>query len=325
MIAESDLTAAAALLRGAPSVVCASHVRPDGDAVGSVLALVHALRETRTAAVPTLADERPAPATYAFLPGFEGYIPAADLDPPAVFVSLDAPNLDRLGVAERLAAGADARLVIDHHPDNRRFGTVNLVDADAPASACIVWRLLPHLGVKPNPDIATCLYTALLTDTGRFAYGNTTPAAFRAAAEMLEIGVDAAWVARNVYESRSPGALTITGRALDRLTVTNRGHVAYSWIDDRDFSETGALPEETEHLVDMLRMLGGVDVVVFVRDRGGELRVNLRAKRGFDVGSVARTFGGGGHTAAAGLTYRNGDLRTFLGRVLPMLPGGEAA
>ena len=325
MATTEQFEAAAGLLKDASSVYIAAHVRPDGDAIGSVLGLVHGLRQIGVAAIPTLADAQPAPATYAFLPGFETFIPAADLDPPAVFVAMDTPNPDRLGVAASLALEADKLLVVDHHPDNRCFGAVDLVDAMAPATACLVWRLLPYLGVKPDLDMATCLYVALLTDTGRFSYGNTNPEAFRAAAEMVELGVNPSWVARNVYESRSPGALTITGRALDRLTVVNRGHVAYSWITDDDFTETGALPEETEHLVDMMRMLGGVDVVIFVRQRDGELRVNLRAKKGYDVGTIARRFGGGGHTAAAGLTYTDGDLKYFLGELLPMLPGGDGA
>lgn len=324
MNVPEDIAAASALLSSAGSVVCCAHVRPDGDAIGSVLGLVHALRELGVAAIPTLADERPAPATYAFLPGFEAYMPAAELESPAVFVALDTPNVERLGAAEQLCRQADTTLVIDHHPDNHCYGTVNVVDARAPATACLIWRLVRQLGVEPTKDIGLCLYTALLTDTGRFAYANTTPSALRAAADMLETGVDPAWVARNVYESRSPGALTITGRALDRLTLLNDGCVAYSWIGDRDFVETGALPEETEHLIDMLRMIGGVDVVVFVRQRDGELRVNLRAKRGFDVGAVARHFGGGGHAAASGLTYAGDDADAFLAELLPMLPGGDA-
>lgn len=311
-------------LRKASSVVVCSHVKPDGDAVGSVLGLTLALRETGIPAVPTLADADEPPGSYAFLPGFGLFVPAADLEPPHVFVALDTPGSDRLGAAADLAGAAGALIVIDHHPDNTHFGTVNLADSSAAATGLMVWRLLRALEHEPSPEVALCCWVALVTDTGRFAYDNTSPDALRDAAAMLEAGADAAEAHRMLYENRTPAAMALETRVLSRLTVANGGRVAYAWIDDADYLETGAHPWETEHLVDAVRALEGIDVALLLRVHPDEVRVNLRAKTGFDVSAVARRWDGGGHIAAAGFNHP-GDLNEVLAELLPHLPGGEEA
>ncbi len=314
---------AAVHLRHASSVAVCAHVRPDGDAIGSVLALTLALRTAGIPAVPTLADDRDPSATYAFLPGFGLYVRAAELEQPAVFVALDTPNPARLGVAEELAVGAETLIVIDHHPDNQQFGAVNIVDATASATSQLVWRFLDALEVEPTPEIAQCCYIALMTDTGRFQYDNTSPAAFRDAAAMLEAGVDPAEASRLVYQERSAASLALEARLLSRLCIENGGRVAWAYLDDEDFRVTGALPEEAEHLPDAVRVIGGIEVAVLLRVIGDEVRGNLRAKTGADVGEVARALGGGGHRAAAGFTFE-GTLDELLPRLLRMLPGGAA-
>lgn len=311
-------------LRKASTVVVCAHVKPDGDAIGSVLALTLALRESGIPAVPTLADVEPAPASYDFLPGFGLFVPAAQLEPPGVFVALDTPGPDRLGVAAELAAAADTLVVIDHHPDNSGFGTVNLTDSAAAATGLMVWRLLRALEQHPSPEVALCCWVALVTDTGRFAYSNTSPDALRDAAAMLEAGADAAEAHRMLYESRTAAAMALETRVLSRLTLANHGRVAYAWVEDADYPETGAHPWETEHLVDAVRALAGIDVALLLRVHSDGVRVNLRAKTGYDVSSVARRWGGGGHVAAAGFNYA-GDREAVLGELLPHLPGGEGA
>lgn len=313
---------AAVALRKARSVVVCAHVRPDGDAVGSVLALTLALREAGISAIPTLADEgADAPATYQFLPGFGLYTPAADLETPDVFVALDTPNLERIGAAGELAQAAETLIVMDHHPDAAEWGSINVLDSSCAATGQLIWRLLEPLQTAPNADVALCCYVALMTDTGRFQYDNTTPTALREAAAMLEAGVSPAEASRLVYQSRRPEALALEARAMSRLTVVNGGRVAYSWITAEDFAETGALQSEAEMLPDAIRTLGGVDVVAFLRAKDGEVRVGLRAKTGTDVAAVAHRFGGGGHKAAAGLTWE-GDMEGLLAELLPLLPGG---
>jgi len=314
---------AAVALRRASSVVVCAHVRPDGDAIGSALALTLALREAGIPAIPTLADDKPASSTYDWLPGFGLYTRAAELEVPSVFVALDTPIPGRLGVAEELAKAAGALLVIDHHPDATPYGSVNVLDSDAAATGQLVWQLLEALEIRPTPEIALCCYTALVTDTGRFQYQNTTADVLRDAAAMLDAGVDASEVSRLVYQSRSAASLALEARAMSRLTVVNGGAVAYTWVTDADFEETGALPEEAEHLPDAVRVLAGIEVAVLMRERGDEVRVNLRAKTTFDVGAVASRFGGGGHKAAAGLTWEHPGVDSLLPELLPLLPGGE--
>lgn len=313
---------AAVELRKASSVVVCAHVKPDGDGIGSVLALTLGLKAAGIPAIPTLADDSDPPGTYEFLPGFGLFVAPGDLEAPDVFVALDTPHLDRLGAAAHLAEAARIVIVIDHHPDNTMFGTVNLVNAESAAVGLMVWQLLETLDVAPTPEIATCCWVALVTDTGRFAYGNTSPEALRGGAAMLEAGANPAEVHRVLYESRTAAALALDARVLGRLTVANGGRVAYAWVGDEDYAQTGAAPFETEHLVDLVRALQGVDVAVLVRVHSGSVRVNLRSKDGFDVGAVARSRGGGGHRAASGYTVESG-LDAVITDLLPDLPGGE--
>ncbi len=314
---------AAVRLRHASSVAVCAHVRPDGDAIGSVLALTLALRSAGIPAVPTLADERDPSRTYAFLPGFGLYVAAAELEQPEVFMALDTPSFERLGVAEGLARNAAELIVLDHHPDNQQFGSVNIVDSTAAATSQLVWRFLAALEVVPTPEIAQCCYVALMTDTGRFQYDNTTATAFREAAEMIEVGVNPAEASRYVYQERSAASLALEARLLSRLAIANEGRVAWAWLEDEDFILTGATAEEAEHLPDAVRVIGGIEVAVLLRVIDGEVRGNLRAKTGSDVGAVARALGGGGHKAAAGFTF-TGTLDELLPRLLSMLPGGAA-
>ena len=160
-------------LRRASSVVVCAHVRPDGDAMGSVLALTLALRENGVPAVPTLAHGSRVPSTYSFLPGFSLFVPVHELEAPQVFVALDSPNADRIGDAAKLAAAAETVVVIDHHPDTEPFGDVLVHEPTAAATGQIVWDLVKEFDNPPSADVAQCCYVGLVTDTGRFCYDNT--------------------------------------------------------------------------------------------------------------------------------------------------------
>ncbi|NTU70386.1 MAG: bifunctional oligoribonuclease/PAP phosphatase NrnA [Coriobacteriia bacterium] len=311
-------------LRRASSVVLCAHVRPDGDAMGSVLALTLALRDNGIPAVPTLAHGATPPSTYKFLPGFSLFVPAHDLEAPQVFIALDTPVIDRLGDAGKLAKAAETVIIIDHHPDTDEFGSVVVHEPDAAATGQIVWNLIKVLDTPPRTEVAQCCYAGLVTDTGRFCYDNTTAAALHAAAEMVEAGVDPAEMAVRIYQSRSAASLAIENRAMSRLTITNGGRVAYAWVDDADFAEIGALPEEAESLPDAVRVVEGVDVAILLRQAGGEVRGNLRSKAGFNVSEVAKHFGGGGHRAASGFTF-SGTIDELLPQLLALMPGGDAA
>lgn len=321
MAVRDDHAAVADAITSASSVVIASHVDPDGDAIGSCLGLARAVDALGLPCAVVLAAGAACPVTYAFLPGAGRFIAAADApEAPDVFVALDSPVLRRLGAAEPLARSAGTLVMIDHHPDAAAEGHIHLFDASAPATGTIVWDLLAHLDVPPDADIAACLYTALMTDTGRFSYSNTTPSALRTAAEMVEAGAQPASLFTAVYENRSAAAQRLIGITLERITLANGGHVAYSWLTAEDFRSTGALPEEAENLIDHVRALGGVDVVFLAKADGAEVHCSLRAKGDADVGAVARSLGGGGHRAAAGFTAR-GELTSVIETLLHALPG----
>jgi len=311
-------------LRRARSVVVCAHVRPDGDALGSVLGLTLALRENGIAAIPTLPHGAVAPSTYAFLPGSSLFVPAHDLEVPQVFVSLDTPTLDRLGDAAKLATAAETVIVFDHHPDTQPFGSIVLHDPKAASTSQIVWEFVKEFDQPPSADVAIACYVGLITDTGRFCYDNTTAEALRAAAEMVDAGVDPAEAAVYVFQSRSAASLAIEARAMSRLTFANGGRVAYAWVNDADFEELSVLPEEAESLPDAVRVVADIDIAIMLRQAGGEVRANLRSKSGFDVAAVARAFGGGGHHAASGLTFV-GTIDELLPKLLALMPGGELA
>ncbi len=214
--------------------------------------------------------------------------------------------------------------MIDHHPDNEEFGSVNVVDHRVAATGLLVMRLIESLEIPLSPEVAMCLYVALMTDTGRFQFANTTPQALRDAATLVEAGASPAELARSVYQSRRREALDLESRVLSRLTLANDGRVAYTYVTKADYEETGARPDETENLVDLARVLGGIEVAMLLRVRDGEIRGNLRSKTNFDVGAVARGFDGGGHAAAAGFTVQGG-LDDVIPRVLAELPGHGGA
>lgn len=313
------LHAVAEAVRGSQIIAVCSHVDPDGDAVGSVLALARGLESLGREVHRVLASGKRAPVTYAFLEGAERFVRAADLPvrPDLVF-ALDAPSPVRLGEAAALLEGTQV-VVMDHHPDNARFGAVNVVDPEAPSTSTLVWELLLSLAVEPDQCVLDCVFCGLMTDTGRFSYANATPRAFRTAAQLAEAGARTGWVYRNVYERRSHAALKLVARTMDRLTFANGGAVAYSWITDEDLRETGALPEETEDLIDSVRVVDGPDVVALFKCSPERVKGSLRAKDGADVGAVARALGGGGHRAAAGFTIE-GTLSEAIAAVLPLLP-----
>lgn len=319
-----EARAIARALTEAGSVAVCGHVHPDGDAVGSVLGAALALRQLGIEATPTLALPGDAPSLYSFLPGFESFRPAAELSGVEVLLALDTPSLDRLGSASVLAQSAGSVFAIDHHPDCACYGSQSWVDPSCAAVGQMLWHLLPVLGVEPTPEIASCLYVALITDTGRFSYGNTDARVMTDAAEMIGAGADPFDLYTRVYEARSCAFLKLLGTVLARLEIVNEGRVAYSWLATDDIEDAGAEIAETENLVDAVRTVGGVDVALLMKCLDGECRVSLRAKGAFDVATVAREFGGGGHRAAAGYTFA-GSRDEALALLLPRLPGRSGA
>ena len=284
-----------------------THEHPDGDALGSLIAMQALLRALRKDSVMVIApDDFPLPNEYRFL-SLDGLVtgPPSDLAERTVMF-LDCGNLDR----NPLAALHDGKTLvnIDHHHDNTRFGTVNYVGEDASCTAEIVWDLLPQTGVELTTGIAEALYVGLVTDTGRFSYDNTTPRSHLMAAELIGAGVDVAAIYRRIYEEIPQAKLALLCRALQSLKVFTDDGVASAVLTISDFAETGAEDSYSEGVIDHLRALTGVKVAILIREvtangRGVQRKVSLRATDNeIDVSAIARLYGGGGHRRAAGFT-----------------------
>jgi phosphoesterase RecJ-like protein len=252
------------------------------------------------------AKEFPLPVEYRFLPLEEVFH-----EPPVdvvdrVLVFLDCGNIDRMPVD--FLQRDDARILnLDHHHDNTNFGTLNLVDTRASCTAEIVFRLAKLLGAEITPDIATALYVALVTDTGRFMYENTGPAAHRMAAELIEAGVDVHDIYRRLYERVPIEKLNLVARAIQRIERLDDCRLAVTYISAEDYHETGSNDTLTEGIIDHVRALEGVEVAAMIRDKtdGGASarKVSLRSATGsVDVSAIAQKNGGGGHPQAAGFS-----------------------
>jgi phosphoesterase RecJ-like protein len=296
-------------LRAAEKLLLTTHENPDGDALGSLLAMHGILTQLGKDSVMYMSpDEFPLPWEYRGLPLDEGLVmtPPADVADRTV-VFLDCGNIDRMPV-DFLQADGLRILNIDHHHDNTRFGTVNLVCSRASCTAEIVWRLAKELGAEVTPEIAKALYVGLVTDTGRFMYENTSPDAHRMAAELIEVGVEPHEVYRQLYEDLPFRRLQLLQRALASIERHDEGALTIAHLTKGDYEDTGALETDSEGVVDHMRAVQGTRVAVLVRellsdDRDGMRKVSLRATDGtVDVSRVAREFGGGGHPQAAGFS-----------------------
>jgi phosphoesterase RecJ-like protein len=293
-------------VRAADKFLLTTHENPDGDALGSLLAMHHVLQALGKDSVMFLSSkEFPLPVEYRFLPLEEIFheAPADLVDRVSIF--LDCGNIDRTPVEWLQRDGARV-LNIDHHHDNTCFGTVNLVDVSASSTAEIVYELAKELEVPITPEIALSLYVGLVTDTGRFMYENTTPKAHRIAAELVEAGVDVDDIYRRLYERVPIEKLRLTSRALDKVEQVDGGALAIAYLTTEDYRAAGASEVLTEGIIDYLRALDGACVAALVRDREDgppPRKVSLRSVDGtVDVSRIAREKGGGGHARAAGFS-----------------------
>jgi len=306
----------AEFVRSSGRLVVTSHSRPDGDALGSSLALAQGLEQLGKSVRVLNAD--PPPSNYSELPGVEAlevtsHLGAGEYD--GVIV-LECNNLQRTGIA-----GLEALTLvnIDHHPGNEEFGSLNWLDPAAAAVGEMVHTLLLELGVTVTSRIAGNLYVALLTDTGSFQFSNTTAETFRIAAGLVDAGVEPGQVARAVYMSQPPARLHLLGELLESLEVHPSGRIAWIHLEQAALARTGASANDTEGLVNYPLSIRGVEVCAFFREEaGGGCRISLRSKNDHDVASVASLFGGGGHRNAAGLSVE-GNFESVRGRVIDCL------
>ncbi|HWF85806.1 MAG TPA: bifunctional oligoribonuclease/PAP phosphatase NrnA [Vicinamibacterales bacterium] len=290
-------------IRSRQRFVISSHSRPDGDSIGSQLAMAYALQALGKEVTVVNADAAPPP-----LMAFPG-VPAITIAKRAegrfdAAIVMECGDLARTGVA-----GLDRFFLIniDHHPGNTGYGQINWFDARAAACGEMVFDLVTALRVPLTLDIATHIYLAILTDTGSFHYSSISARTFDICREAIEAGVDPVLVARNVYDSNNMGRLKLFGAVLSAMQIDPSGRIAIVYLDHEMARAAGGTYEDTEGLINLPLTVKEIHAVVFFKQlEGDEYRVSMRSKGDIDIGAVAKEFGGGGHKNAAGCTVSGG-------------------
>lgn len=319
MTSDDQWERAARALNGAKSAAIFCHVSPDGDALGSMLGLgLYLQRQGKQVWMSWGSEEVVVPPQYEFLPGLDRVSPPGDL--PTTFemcVATDCADIERLGLLAERFNSAAASVNIDHHKTNEGFGRINLVEPSASSSSELMYRLMAKMGAVLNAHEATCLYTGIVTDTGRFQYSNTTPETLRAAATLREAGVNHELVARSVFESASFEYLQLVGVVMSRAQL--KDGVVSSWLAQADLNGVGL--DETEHLIDVLRAIRNVRMAILIKEKpSGGWKASLRASGGeVDVAVIAKSFGGGGHARAAGFDA-SGTPSEIIPAIMQRLP-----
>ena len=316
----TELAAVADAIRSHERFLITTHENPDGDALGSLLATKLALDQLGKDSVMVLFGDAPLPGEYAFMPLQELQRRWPDDVSERVLLAVDCANESRIADPEVLGR-VPISVNIDHHHDNTRFGRINLIVADASSTGEVLRDLFRELDTELTPEIAEALYIALVTDTGRFQYTNTTPKALRLAAELVEAGADVHRVFEGIYESVDFKKLKLLARALERAQVFEGGRVVVSYVLRDDFHELGVGEEYAEGIIDYLRAVDGADMAATIREPpeppGASRRISLRASHDeLDVSAIARKAGGGGHRQAAGFSSSApiGEIIEFIRR-----------
>lgn len=281
------------------SIVILTHEHPDGDAIGSSLALMHALKKIGKKVDVIIPG---ANSMYDIMPGFEeikGFFEENyNYD---LCVSLDSSDLERLHVCKEIFLKTKNTIVIDHHITNQNYGEVNYVNAVASSTCQNLLVVLAYMDIAISKDIAACIYSGILTDTGGFRY-NVQPETFEFAAMLLETGIDIAKIYRKLFDLTTETRTKLLGRALDRMELLSNGRIAFTYITKADEEEFNAVDGDHENIVNHGRNIDGVEVSIFVREVDGKYKISMRSNEYLDVSLIATKYGGGGHMKASGIT-----------------------
>jgi phosphoesterase RecJ-like protein len=294
---ESTISRLADEIRSRQRFVITSHVRPDGDAIGSSLAMAYALRALGKEARVVFRDQPPAPLQV--FPGVSGIEVAERVeDPGDAVIVMESGDLRRTGV-EGLERGFVIN--IDHHLGNSMYGAINWFDLSAAACGEMVFDLVKELGVALTQEIATHVYIAILTDTGSFHYSSISPRTFDICRQCVEAGVDPPWVARSIFDSNNLGRLKLFGAVLSQMELDPTGRLATVYVDKQLARDCGGTYEDTEGLINLPLTVKEIQAVVFFKEHGpDDWRISMRSKGEVDINAVAKQFGGGGHKNASG-------------------------
>jgi phosphoesterase RecJ-like protein len=321
MIPSPEALKIAAAIRARQRFVISSHSRPDGDSIGSSLAMAYALRALGKSADVVHAD--PAPGPLMQFPGVPEITVAPAVEGPYdAAIIMECGDLARTGVA-----GLDRSFVIniDHHPGNTGYGDLQWFEPSAAACGEMVFDLVEALGVPLTLEIATHVYLAILTDTGSFHYSNITPRTFEISKACLEAGVNPVLTARNVYDSNNMGRLKLFGAVLSAMQLDATGRIAIVYLDHEMARAAGGTYEDTEGLINLPLTVKEILAVVFFKQiEGDEYRVSMRSKGEIDIGAIAKEYGGGGHKNAAGCTVAGGIdalQKTFIEKIEGAIDG----
>ena len=322
-VEQEDLFEAIAYLIGeAQTIAICAHTNPDGDALGSQLALKLLIerRWPRKQVDCLLADDDPCPRIYTFLEGADQLVAASTYEGnPDLFISVDLSVPSRLNHGEAVMRRSRAVAVIDHHPCEHPYGNAALIRPGAAAAGVLVAEFAEYLDVKLTPAMAQCLFCAIATDTGRFQYQNADAEAFQIASMLVASGANPSEVSLNVYQSFRLQFLHLKSLVMGRITTFEHGRIAYSYATIADIERTGASLDESDGLVDVVRSVAGSEVALFIKEiPGGKVRGNLRSKGDHDISVVARALGGGGHRAASGFTVE-GSVDDAMCQAMPLL------
>ena len=308
MTAEnSQIQEIAEWINSRKSFLITGHQRPDGDCLGSSLALASALARIGKECAVVIAD--PVPRIYQELPGAEEILSASESPPASSFeglVAMECGTIERTGLE-----GVDnlPSLNIDHHPSTQAWADLNWIDTDISAVGEMVFILIKAMGIEVTPDIATNLFTAIMTDTGAFQHSNTTAQTFFIASRLVEAGASPAGISRIVYMNQPASRLRLLAKILTTLHIDESGQYATISMSIRDLEETGARDEETEGFVNYPLSVSGIEACAFLSEADNHrIRISLRAKEKVDVSAIASSMGGGGHSRAAGCTLEGVSL-----------------
>jgi phosphoesterase RecJ-like protein len=303
------------LISEAGSIAIYPHVSADGDAIGSSLALGLALKNLGKKVVIYLEED--IPSVYRFLPEDEltGFYDendeVADLN-----IALDTGDVGRLGSRAEIFFNAPCTINIDHHVTNTKYAHLNFVDALSASTGEIIYSLLKNLKIEIDADIATCLYTAIATDTGGFQYQNTTAETHRIIADLLSTGINVGEISQRIYDNTTYEKLKLTAKSIEFLELHENSKIAVVTLSLEDILSTGAKEEDCDGIVNLGRSIESVEVSVLIKEKSdNEIRVNLRSKTYVDVSEVAAAFDGGGHKRAAGCTV-NGTLEEVKKKII---------
>ena len=311
----------AEIIRNADRLALACHHHPDGDALGSMLAM-HLLCEANgKASVASWPEPFVVGPHYEFLPGLDRCTPPSDFPhDPDVLVTFDLGQPERLGELQAAVDGASKVVVLDHHPDNDRFGSHNLVLTDVAATAVVVRMVADELGWKLTRDAALCLYVGLVTDTGRFQYPNTTPDVFHLAEELANYQLPIADITRELFEKHRFQYVQLVSMALARADLDEERRFISAWLTTDDLDRYDVSFDETEGFIDHLRGCAEAEVSCVLKEAPGEgLRVSLRSTGDVDVGEIATQLGGGGHSFMSGFVSED-SIPDTIERVRALIP-----